>query len=164
MRSDLTDADSKADLWSAPGLLPALLDDLRVLGHTSAGDDDDDGDLVHDEGRSLPIFAGLSYVAEGSLLGGRQIMKRWGAELGLTPQRGGRFLNSSSGHPHRWKEFCIWLEGLDFTPAEEELAAEAANGAFAGLDNRLRYAGENGRTAAAAGAGKARAEQECARP
>ena len=151
LRAGLSRTGPAEHVWSAPGCLPAMLGDLRVLGVAPGGYAEGAEELMMEHSHSIALYAGLSYVAEGSLLGGRQIMKQWGKALGLTPQQGARFLNTSRRYPHRWKDFCVWLERLDFAPSQEEQVVEAANRAFQQLDIRLRCASRQGQAHAATG-------------
>jgi len=91
-----------------------LTDDLTVLGVPLP---------ERAPARCLPVLespshaVGCWYVIEGAALGGQVLSRRLRTQLGVTPERGGRYLaGSGTATPARWRDVCGALERYDGPP------------------------------------------------
>ena len=86
---------------------------------------------------SLAERMGWGYVVEGSLLGGRALLARLGAELAPWPARFLAGYGSEGGR--RWSAFLSAMERHLRGPREIDAAAAAAAAAFASIDDWFQW-------------------------
>lgn len=118
----------------------ALRHDLLSLGHTRES-------LERiPRSKSLPPvtgrgdFLGVTYVLEGSTLGGnmivRHLRKKWGTDFEASQFFG----IYGAGVHEKWQEFCKWLNQFSAAVSEDEVIA-AARATFASMEEWLTRKG-----------------------
>ena len=106
-----------------------LADDLRALGTC-----DLEGIPLCTALPSLetfPSLVGCLYVLEGAALGGRVINRHLLARLGITQERGGRFVHGAGDETgDHWKRFTAKVSALTLTPDESDQTVTNAIATF----------------------------------
>lgn len=119
----------RRDAWelefSARRKVNALKHDLLSLGHTRESLERIPRAALLPKVLTREEFIGVSYVLEGSTLGGnvivRQLKRRWGAEWEASQFFG----IYGAGVHEKWQEFCKWLNHSSTTVSEEQVIAAA---------------------------------------
>jgi heme oxygenase (biliverdin-IX-beta and delta-forming) len=113
-----------------------LVNDLRATGLT----DRQIADIqVPDlNANSLAEALGVTYVVEGSSLGGRVIYKHIHQKLGLTENAGASYFGGYGGETgSMWKSFMTGLSGYAATSGESDVIIEGAKKTFSIIDSWL---------------------------
>ena len=112
--------------------LPAILDDLTFH---SVPKTHFRPVFIPSEKPSAAFALGILYVMEGSVLGGRVILKNLGKNLGLADDESGAryFYGYGAQTGTRWKSFMEWLAGYEAAHDCGEEIIAGANHAFASI-------------------------------
>jgi heme oxygenase len=106
--------------------VPTLLKDLAALGLST--------EQIHalPQCTDLPLLKnraqllGVMYVMEGATLGGQMLRRLMKDKLGITPDRGGEFLDVyGSATGSRWKAFLAQLSAFDSAQQNPQIVASA---------------------------------------
>lgn len=121
--------------WTQRRKLHLLERDLAYLSSRAQRPQLDDAQLP--EIRSVPAALGCLYVMEGSTLGGRVLLKRVNAKLGLDVGRGATFLHAYGELTgEMWRRFTACLRSID-DASSRAVACAAARHTFAAFESRL---------------------------
>ncbi|MBX9656894.1 biliverdin-producing heme oxygenase [bacterium] len=111
--------------FSARRKVNALKHDLLSLGHTRESLGKIPRAALLPKVLTREEFLGISYVLEGSTLGGnviiRHLKSKWGSELEASQFFG----IYGVGVHEKWQEFCKWLNQFSMTVSEDQVIAAA---------------------------------------
>jgi heme oxygenase len=115
--------------------LPLLTQDLIAIGASDVSVASLPQCTAVPNCRETAAAFGCLYVSEGATLGGRTLLPLAQAQLGLTAQRGGRFLASYGEEvSSKWHRFGMALDSWCCTPERQARAAQAAVATFDALE------------------------------
>lgn len=116
--------------------LPALQRDLAVFALPMPQPIELHVQLTLD---TLPAYAGVLYVVEGSTLGGQLIARALQRHLGLGPENGAAFYAGYGAQTGlRWQALVAFLDQLPQTTQAQTLAVDAALQTFALFEQSLQ--------------------------
>lgn len=118
--------------WKLAALAPLVRQDLRDLGISAAPPA-----RLPDLGKGEARLLGAAYVAEGSALGARLLVRR-ARDLGFDANFGARHLTAQAEDRRRWPDFLALLDRMEPSFSGDALDAAERTFAFA----LSAYAGE----------------------